>query len=260
MAASEPDVLGGAFRIACEEYPDLDVHTCRRQLDGLVRRARERVTRRGRDAVEQLNGFFFGHLGFRGNREDYYDPRNSYLNDVLERRTGIPISLSVVYCEIGRRLGLATCGIGFPGHFLARVSTPDEDLIVDCFNARILSREECGELVAARVQGAPGPSGAAFEPASPSDILVRMLHNLRQIYAARKEFNRVARWIGLELEFRPDATVTYRDRGMAWIQAEEFGKAVVDLERYADLAPGAADLPQVREQIQLIRKLLCRLN
>src|SRR5262245_1307342 len=114
----QTDVFEGALRIAREEYPGLDAELYRARVEAFAETARSRVAARGRRGVGQVNEVFFGDLGFRGNSDDYYDPRNSYLTEVIDRRTGIPITLSTVYCEVARRIGLAAHGVGFPGHFL----------------------------------------------------------------------------------------------------------------------------------------------
>ena len=256
----EPDVFEVAMQIARVEYPELDVDLYRATLDRFADEARELVKTRGRKGVERFNAYFFDTLGFHGNADDYYDPRNSYLNDVIERRTGIPITLSTIYCEVARRTGLQAHGVGFPGHFLAKCLLSDGDVIIDCFNARTVSREDCQELLNSFSPGGPPVSDEMLEIASPRDILSRMLANLRRIHAGRGDFARAVRWIDMDLELRPESPHNFRERGMLYIQMEEFGKAIVDLERYVRVSPGAADLPQVREQIQLIRKLLSHLN
>src|SRR5579862_4226172 len=116
---TEPDLLEGALEIARVEYPKLNLGRCRGQVEEFALEAVGRMKSGGRRAVERYNAYFFDELGFHGNAENYYDPRNSYLNDVIERRTGIPITLATLYCEIGRRAGLRAHGVGFPGHFLA---------------------------------------------------------------------------------------------------------------------------------------------
>lgn len=248
------------MRIAQVEYPELDVAQVRSTLDQFGREGRGAVTSRGRKAVEQFNTYFFDTLGFHGNADDYYDPRNSYLNDVIERRTGIPITLAAVYCEVGRRTGLKAHGVGFPGHFLAKCLFADGEVLVDCFNARTVSRDDCQELLNSFSPGGPAVSDEMLEIAAPRDILSRMLNNLRRIHASRGDFARAVRWIDMDIELRPESPHNFRERGMLYIQMEEFGKAVADLERYAGAVPGSPDLPQVREQIQLIRKLLSHLN
>ncbi len=257
----EPDVFEGSMRIAREEYPALDVPRYRDRLERFAAEARRRVTGEGRRAVSQLNEFFFDRLGFRGNSEDYYDPRNSYLNDVIDRRTGIPITLATVYCEIGRRVGLASFGVAFPGHFLVKCLLPRAPVIVDVFNARILTRKGCQALLE---NLAPGRevrvSDGMLEIASPRQILARMLANLRRVHAMKGEISRAVRWIDLSIELGLGAPADYRERGMLQLQLERFGRAIDDLERYARLVPDAPDLPQLREQIDLVRKLLSQLN
>jgi regulator of sirC expression with transglutaminase-like and TPR domain len=256
----EPDVFDVAMRIAQVEYPELDIERCRTTLDEFGREGRGVVKTRGRKGVDQFNAYFFDALGFHGNAEDYYDPRNSYLNDVIERRTGIPITLAAVYCEIGRRVGLNVHGVGFPGHFLAKCLVANGEILVDCFNARTLTRDDCQDLLNSFSPASAPVSDEMLEIAAPRDILSRMLNNLRRIHAGRGEFARAVRWIEMDIALRPESPHNYRERGMLYIQMEEFGKAVADLERYVSSVPGSPDLPQVREQIQLIRKLLSHLN
>jgi regulator of sirC expression with transglutaminase-like and TPR domain len=257
---TELDIFAGAMRIAREEYPDLDIEAYRGKIDEFARGLRAKITAKDRRAVAQLNNLFFERLGFRGNQEDYYDPKNSYLNDVIDRRLGIPISLSTVYCEIGRRLGLDTYGVGFPGHFLVKCILPEEEVLVDCFHARTLSRPECQSLLESMHAGPATLSDEMFEIATAREILSRMLNNLRRIYSGRQDFARAIRWIEMDMELRPDSAQPFRERGMLLIQMEQFGRALADLERYMRLSPEAPDLAQVREQIGLIRKLLSHLN
>ncbi len=257
----EPDVFEGAMRIARVEYPGLDPQPYRERLEEFARDARAAGSKGG-SAVARLNDFFFGALGFRGNDDDYYDPRNSYLNDVIDRRTGIPITLSTVYCEVGRRLGLPVHGVGFPGHFLVKCGLPGSEVIVDCFHGRTLTREDCRDLLDS-IQSGPERvplADSMFDAASPREILSRMLNNLRRIHAGRKEYARAVRWIDMDLELNPDNPHGYRERGLLRLQMEQFGRALEDLERYARMAPGAADLPRLQEQVQLLRKLISHLN
>jgi len=257
---SEPDVFEGALRIAQVEYPDLDLELYRARVEEFGRRGREVATAKGRRGIEQFNELFFDALGFHGNADDYYDPRNSYLNDVIDRRTGIPITLAALYCEVARRAGLKAHGVGFPGHFLAKCLIGDDEILVDCFNARTVSREDCQDLLNSFSPGGGPVSEEMLGIAGPREILSRMLNNLRRIHAGRGEFARAVRWIDMDLSLRPDNPHSYRERGMLHVQMEEFGKAMMDLERYVRMAPGSPDLPQVHEQIHLIRKLLSHLN
>jgi regulator of sirC expression with transglutaminase-like and TPR domain len=256
----EPDVFEVAMRIAQVEYPQLDIPRYRTALDRFGSEAKDAVKGLDKRGVEQFNLYFFDTLGFHGNADNYYDPRNSYLNDVIERRTGIPITLSTVYCEVARRIGLRAYGVGFPGHFLAKCVLSDDEVIVDCFNARIVNRRDCQELLNSFSPGGTPLSDEMFEIAGPRDILSRMLNNLRNIHARRGDFARALRWVEMDIGLRPDSPHNFRERGMLYVQTEEFGKALADLEHYVRLIPAAPDLPQVREQIQLIRKLLSHLN
>src|SRR5258706_581774 len=143
----EPDVFEVAMRIARVEYPDLDVPLYRARLAEFGRGAAAQVRAAGRRGVEQFNAYFFDTLGFHGNADDYYDPRNSYLNDVIDRRTGIPITLSTVYCDVARRAGFRAHGVCFPGHFLGKALLPDAEVAVDCFKPRPLTRDDSQDLL-----------------------------------------------------------------------------------------------------------------
>ena len=257
---NEPDLLEGALQIARVEYPELDVTLCRGQVEAFAAEARGKTRCGGRRAVERFNVYFFDELGFHGNAENYYDPRNSYLNDVIERRTGIPITLAALYCVVGRRAGLRAHGVGFPGHFLAKCLLPEGDILVDCFNARTVSREDCQALLDSFSPGGGPVSDEMLEIAPARDILCRMLNNLRRIHAGRGDFARAVRWIDMDLALRPDSPHSFRERGMLYVQMEQFGKALEDLDRYRMLLPSAPDLAQIQEQIQLLRKLLSHLN
>jgi regulator of sirC expression with transglutaminase-like and TPR domain len=256
---SEPDVFEEAMKIARVEYPALKIDLYRSRLDQLATKVSKKIKGKGRRAVGQLNTFFFDELGFHGDIEDYDNPRNHYLNDVIDRRAGIPITLSIVYCEIARRLGVAAYGVGFPGHFLVKCLVEGSELLVDCFNGKLLTRDGCQELLDSLHASPLAVSDEMLRIASAREILSRMLNNLRRVHADRGDFRRAIRWVQMNMDVRPDVTLL-RERGMLYVRVEEFGKAVVDLERYARLVPDASDLPQVREQLRLLGKLLSHLN
>lgn len=257
---SEPDVLQGAFEIARVEYPNLDIPAYRARLDQFARDARAHVDAGGLRAVDQVNDFVFETLGFQGNDGDYDDPRNSYLNDVIDRRTGLPITLATVYCEIATRLGVPAFGVGFPGHFLVRCPAPPGDVIVDCFQGRTLSRRECQELLESHFPDKPRLTDDMLAIAAPRAILSRMLGNLRRVHLLRGEFPKVLRWIEMDMVLRPGVPENLRDRGLVYARMEEVGKAIVDLERYAAAAPKSGDAGAIAGQIEILRKLLTRLN
>lgn len=189
---AELDLAQAALLIAEDEYPGLDVAAYVERLDAFAETARVRLAdvdkpgdRRTVLRLERVLAFFYRELGFHGNAVDYYDPRNSWLNDVIDRRTGIPITLAVVLLEILGRAGVEASGVSFPGHFLVRAPGPQGPLFVDPFDGRILSREDLRELHG-RIAGEPSdPDPRLLEPAGKRAVLVRMLHNLRGIFAAK---------------------------------------------------------------------------
>jgi regulator of sirC expression with transglutaminase-like and TPR domain len=189
---TEIDLAQAALLIAEDEYPGLDVAAYVERLDVIGAAARERLfdvdkpgERLSPARLERVLAFIYRELGFAGNATDYYDPRNSWLNDVMDRKTGIPITLAVVLLEVLSRAGVEAAGVSFPGHFLVRSPGPTGPLFVDPFDGRILSREDLRELHG-RVAGEPSdPDPRLLEPAGKKQVLVRMLHNLRGIFAAR---------------------------------------------------------------------------
>ena len=257
---SEPDVLEGALRIARVEYPDLAEGALRDRLDALADGA-PKPAAKNRDGARRLLEHFCGTLGFRGNREDYGDPRNSYLNDVLDRRTGIPISLSWIFVELARRLGFRAHGVGFPGHFLAKLGQGGHALVVDCFNGRALDEEGCLELLASTAPGAPAGRLPQFlASATPRSVLLRMLGNLRRVHEERGDYDRVLAWLELQSGFGDPSAELLRDRGLVSLALGRYARAHELLEAYLRTAEGAADGDAVRSRLALCRKLLAELN
>ena len=188
---AENDLAQAALLIAEDEYPGLDVAAYIDRLDTMGAAARQQLLdvdkpgdRRTAARLERVLGFVYRELGFAGNAKDYYDPRNSWLNDVLDRKVGIPITLAVVLLEVFARAGVEAAGVSFPGHFLVRSPGPNGPLFIDPFDGRILDREGLRQLHG-RVAGEPSdPDPRLLEPAGKKQVLVRMLHNLRGIFAA----------------------------------------------------------------------------
>ena len=184
------DVAEAALWIAAEARPQLDVARYRGKLVDLANRAAGRLApvRGTADRVTQLVRFLYDDERLRGNEADYYDPRNSWLCDVLDRRLGIPITLSIVWVDVARRLGLRAAGVGFPGHFLVQVATQDgSEILVDAFHGRRLDLHDCAALLA-RSAGSDAPlDPALLRPAEPREILVRLLRNLKHAHAQRAE-------------------------------------------------------------------------
>ena len=192
----EIDLAQMALLIAAAEYPDLDVKEELRALDSLAAAA-SRSLGQEEDPLARANAlseYLFDEVGFRGNREDYYDPRNSFLNEVLSRRLGIPITLSLVYIEVGKRLGVPLVGVGMPGHFMVRISSGQEDLVIDPFHRGILlSEKECAQRLQ-EVAGAAVPWDRSYlAPVSNRELIERVLLNLRGIYMRRHDQPRAVR-------------------------------------------------------------------
>jgi regulator of sirC expression with transglutaminase-like and TPR domain len=250
------DLAGAALAIARVEYRSLDASRYLRELDRMGAEAAARLRQTGgspEQAVRALNEYLYDEQGFSGNRERYDDPRNSFLNEVLDRRTGIPISLAVVYLEVARRAGLRVTGVNFPGHFLLRASAAPERrdpppasghgdfLIVDPFHGgAVLSEVDCRELLRQHVGDEAAFDRELLAPATRHEIAVRMLVNLKRLYVRMRSFPQ-ARFISdLLLTVDPSAIAELRDRGLLAYHLEDFAAALRDLETYLRLLPRRA--------------------
>jgi regulator of sirC expression with transglutaminase-like and TPR domain len=209
------DLARAALLIASEEYPGLDSLRYIAKLEVMAAAVRPAVTMTDDPAwkIRSLNTYLFEERGFRGNTEDYYDPRNSFLNDVVDRRLGIPITLSVIYMEVGRRVGIPLQGVGMPGHFITKYAEPGEDIYIDPFNrGRILSREACEELIQ-QLHGEPVPFQESFlAPVSKKQILARMLMNLKAVYIHNQNHLKALSVVERLLIIQPDVEQEKKDR------------------------------------------------
>ena len=257
IASSEEqlDLASAALLIAADEYPGLDVPAQLKALDALGRVAAIRV---GQDrdplyCMNALSEYLFDEVGFKGNVDDYYDPRNSYVNDVLTRRLGIPITLSLVYIEVGRRLDVPLVGVGMPGHFLVKHVEVD-DLFVDPFhNGMLLSKQECIERL-----NTTGPGDAEWRedyvtPISNRDFIARMLRNLKTIYWQRQEYGRSLTTLDWLLEIRPEPNRDLRDRGVVHYKLGNYDEALSDLQRYVGSQPTDPKLGEVEKLLARIK-------
>jgi regulator of sirC expression with transglutaminase-like and TPR domain len=255
-----------AFLIAVDEYPNLDVDGYLQRLDELAQAVRHSLPEETglEETVVALNHFLFVEQGFTGNADDYYDPRNSFLNDVLDRKLGIPITLSILYMEIGQRLGLPFEGVSFPGHFLVKCATNEGEVVLDPFwggmplsedDLRDRLEETCG-----KPQAASAPLAALLSTAGKREILVRMLRNLKTIYLKRDELLKSLGIINRILQVQPDLPEEIRDRGRVYERLECFRPAVADLSRYLVLAPTADDAPDVQHSLVELRQLAANIN
>jgi regulator of sirC expression with transglutaminase-like and TPR domain len=246
MNAGAEDIASAALAIARVEYPSLDPAP---YVEGLARMGQDaavRVARAGSgrlDAIRAFNEYLYDEQGFVGNREHYDDPRNSLLNEVMERRTGIPITLAVVYLEVARRAGLRVAGVNFPGHFLLRASESatgdgNDFVIIDPFHGgALLSEVDCRELLRQHLGDEAAFDRTLLEPATRHHIIVRMLVNLKRLYVRMRSFPQ-ARFISdLLLAVDPSATSELRDRGLLAYHLQDFAAALRDLEEYLRLSP-----------------------
>ena len=209
----------------------------------------------------RLREYLFVEQGFAGNRGEPYDPRNSFLNDVLDRRKGIPIMLSLVLMEVGKRLGLAVEGIGLPGHFIAGARFGDSQILLDCFNGgALLTPEACEELVGRAVGREVTLKPEHFAPVPGPRLLARMLANLKGIYWQREAWERVVGVIDRLLVLDPKGGHEWRDRGLAWTNMGELRRGLGDLERYLTEFPNATDHEAVKGQLRKTRQKLAQLN
>jgi len=259
--AGSVDVAEIALHLARDEYPELDVEAYLSELAGMGHEARKYVRGDLAARVAGLCRYLFHEMGFRGNVPDYYDPRNSYLNQVLDRRTGIPIALSVVAMAVGGRAGLAVVGVGLPGHFIAKAVDGARQVLFDPFHGgRQLTAEDCGRLVE-QVTAQPFQATAANLEAIPLGLLVqRMLANLKAVYWRSGDFARAARVIDRLRQLAPGDVRQRRDLGVSLLQAGLAGRAIDHLAAYLDATPDADDAAAVRQLLDRARAEVCRWN
>ncbi len=254
-----------ALEIARLEHPDLDPLPSLARLDAMADaiRVRARAASRPADAFAEVTRYLFDDCGFRGNSDDYYDPRNSCLNDVLERRVGIPITLSVLVLEMGARLGVAVEGVGFPGHFLVRGPGPTGPALIDpFFGGRVIERDEMLRRLRAFYGAGGGPAGEnlqrvlpqALQTTATSGILGRMLANLLRIYLQRDDALRALETVDLMLVLAPDAPEHLRVRGLLYEQLECAAAAAADLRRCLELAPDGPHAAELRASLERLER------
>ena len=283
VAASNAPGTGlaqAALVIARTEYPHLDASAYLTRLDAMGDAARRRIEQHVDETgdssilscIKGFNAYLFDGLRFVGNRDRYEDPRNSCLNEVLDRRTGIPITLSVVYMEVGRRAGLQVDGVNFPGHFLVRFPEPagrgPRGLIVDPFHAgALLSEHDCRMLLQKHVGSEVAFSRSLLAPATRPQIIVRMLLNLKRIYVHMRSFPQARDITELLLAMTPSALSELRDRGLLGYHLNDITGALRDLQTYLKLASmGTMDNEtreeheQIWEHIKTLRRRVAALN
>jgi regulator of sirC expression with transglutaminase-like and TPR domain len=250
-----------ALLLARDEYPALDVEAYLAELDGMAHEARPHLRGRLEKRVAGLCRYLFHDLGFRGNRNVYYDPRNSYFNDVLDRRTGIPITLSAVAMVVGQRAGLKVVGVGLPGHFVAKAVCDGREVIFDPFHGgRVLTPEQCEALVEQAAGMAFAATPEALRPVPLGPIVQRMLSNLKGIYLRAGDYSRAVRVMNRLRQLCPDDALQRRDLGATLLQAGEPGKAIGHLQAYLAAEPDAEDAADVRRLLEQSRGAVARWN
>ena len=257
------DLAEAALLIAKEEQPDLDIEAYLHRLDELAAAVRGRLPDSPTvdDIILNLNIQLYREEGLRGNTSTYYDPTNSFLNEVLDRKIGIPITLSVIHIEVARRLGLPLVGVGFPGHFLVKHVGPDGEKVLDPFLGGI---ELDQQQLTAKLQTMYGENNPyiamipqLLSAASKKEILIRMLRNLKGVYLQKNDFQRGLSVIDRILLIAPDMAMEIRDRGGVHHRLGHMQAALQDFQRYLQLAPNAEDAEAVRT---MIRRMTAQLN
>jgi len=269
IAASADDTINlaeGALVIASEEYPSLDIGAYLVRLDemGATLKRRLRADISPADTIVALNRFVFEENGFTGNSADYYDARNSFLNEVLDRKRGIPITLAIVYIEIGQRIGLPLQGISFPGHFLVKCPLREGAVILDPYaRGMSLGLDELRKRVKALGSGTEPPDPVIanmLAAAGNKEILARMLRNLKAIYTHHKDWIKALSAADRIITIMPLCAEEYRDRGTIYVNLECFRAALFDLQAYLQMLPAAKDADTVREQVVELQTAAARLN
>jgi regulator of sirC expression with transglutaminase-like and TPR domain len=257
------DLAKAALLIAAEEYPRIETSLYLEKLDRIADLAREQAAgaETSLDFITAINTTLFDELRFRGNIDNYYDPRNSYLNEVIDRRTGIPITLAVVYMEVARRIGFAVDGVGLPGHFIVKHSDENGEVFIDVFNrGRLLGEVGCADLLASLSRGKLVLRPEHLLPATRKQILTRLLSNILGIYSGTTDYHRALAAIERILLINPDSLSHIRDHGLLLAAAGKTTGALDELERYLTLSPEAPDAEAIAEQMKSIKQDQAKLN
>jgi regulator of sirC expression with transglutaminase-like and TPR domain len=249
------DLAKAALYIAQEEYPDIDPEEYLNALDTMADELQERLpnSRYPLRIIQSINQYLYEDLEFDGNRTDYYDPRNSFLNDVIERRQGIPITLALVYLEVARRIDFPMVGVGMPGHFLIRPDIPEIEIFVDAFNkGEVIFAQDCQERLSQIYQQPVTLQPEFLAVVSHRQFLARMLTNLKYIYLKQQDLERTLAVVERILLLFPEVTLELRDRGLLYYQLRRYPQAIEDLQSYLAKVPDAEDAVVIR---QLLAKL-----
>lgn len=260
---ARPDLTRIALEIARDAYPDLEPGPYLEWIEALAARVRDRApaAAKARQVLGQINWVLFVEEGFQGNTEDYYDPKNSYLNQVIERKTGIPISLSVLYRAVAHRLGLEMEGVNLPAHFMLRVDRGDETIFVDPFHAgALLDRQGCERRVAELIGRPVVLSDREIAPCGLDLVVTRMLRNLKAIYLRGHDFSTALPVQRRLAALNPDDPLEQRDLGMLCLQLDRPAEAIAPLQSLLDARPEPEDADAIRALLRAARREVASWN
>jgi len=257
------DLIRGALVIARTEYPRLEIEEYAARVEQMARQAAALAPSLDRPGMlAALNQVLFERANLRGNRENYYDPRNSFLNDVLDRGLGIPITLSIIYMEVARRVGFHLSGVGMPGHFLLKHYAEDgQETLIDCFNrGDIVSRQDCQTRLDEIYSGEMTLRPEFLHPIGRRQILTRMLNNLKTVYLSTRNFRKALTIADLILVIYPRSPEDVKQRALLRYSMGKHRLASEDLEEYLKISPDASDAEDVKQMSLSIRRMLALMN
>lgn len=274
---SKIDLAQAALLIASVAYPDLDPIPSLTQLDALARRVKELLSLSETESLPTLtdpestispltvitaiNQVLFEEEHFHGNKDDYNNPNNSFLNKVLENRIGLPITLCLLYMEVGKRIGMQIDGMGFPYHFMVRYHWLEGNIYIDPFsNGLILNEQECLDRLHALTRHHIPLHSRWLEPVTPKQMLIRVLNNLKGVYINKNDFEHALSISDLIIILLPHIGIEQRDRGFLHLELKHYGKAMKDLHAYLELTPNASDRYEIRKHIKGIKQTIAQLN
>ncbi len=247
-----------ALDLARIQFPDLEHEPILNEINEIAANLGDRLRNfnDGRDFVEKAQSYLFGELGFCANETDFFDPHNSCLNQVLARRTGIPITLSLVYMEVARRLQMPVYGISLPNRFVVQFDDGNYATYIDPFGGgQPVSANQCFAFAGTTV-----PDPGLLARATNKQILMRMLQNLQRAYMQSRDYDRAILTLNFLLDGVPDAPQWYKMRGALLVERRRFGPAVADFERYLQMQPQANDADIIKKQIQALRQRVAQQN
>lgn len=256
------DLIRAALVIARTEYPNLDIETYASRVTDLSRRVASRAPDLSpQRTLKALNEVLFEEMKLRGNRDDYYDPRNSFLNDVFDRGLGIPITLAIVYMEVARSVGFPLSGVGMPGHFLLKHYSNDGELLIDCFDCgHIVTRQDCQSKLDEIYSGEMKLRPEFLHPISRRQILLRMLNNLKTVYLSTRNFRKALAVSDLVLVLYPRSAEDVKQRALLRYSMNLHKLAGEDLDEYLRISPNASDAEEIKQMTLSIRRMLALMN